>query len=128
MLGFSETFKSFPGVLPASAITRRCSRQGPLDSDAEILTVDVVPTWEAVREQWLRCCDGVVGIESGKFIISNQFQDGKQSTVANASLPRRSQEFDTVQCAICISSVHLTILSRVECFHLLDKCQPAASG
>lgn len=48
MLGFSETFKSFPGVLPASATTRRCSRQGPLDSDAEILTVDVVPTWEGV--------------------------------------------------------------------------------
>lgn len=108
MLGFSETFKSFPGVLPASAITRRCSRQGPLDNDSEILTVDVVPTWEAVREQRLGCCDGVVGMESGKFIINNQFQDEKQSTVANASIPRRKQEFDTVQCAICN---HLAFIS-----------------
>ena len=33
-------------------------------------------------------------------------------------------------CAMCnlqSASIHL-ILSRVECFHLLDKCQPAASG
>lgn len=27
-----------------------------------------------------------------------------------------------------LRSIHLTILSRVELFHLLDKCQPAASG